>query len=71
MQRLIVSEVARRIPGARPRDISDLFYLRKLDEAQGPLVGGRRLIAVDYIPAIEVALRAAGRLPPRPPTGAE
>jgi hypothetical protein len=66
MQHLIVSEVARRIPGARPKDISDLFYQRKLDEARGPIVGGRRLIAEDYVPAIEAALRAAGRLPAAP-----
>jgi hypothetical protein len=25
-------------------DISDLFYLRKLDEARGPVVGSRRLM---------------------------
>ena len=31
MRHLIVSEVARQI-GARPKDISDLFYQRKLDQ---------------------------------------
>jgi hypothetical protein len=59
---LIVSEVARRI-GARPKDISDLFYLRKLDDRQCPVVGGRRLIPEAYIPTIEQALREAGRPP--------
>jgi hypothetical protein len=62
MRLLIVSEAARRIPGARPKDISDLFYLRKLDDARCPIVGGRRLIPHDYLPQIEAALRAAGRL---------
>jgi hypothetical protein len=61
MQHLIVSEVARRI-GARPKDISDLFYQRRLDGARCPIVGGRRLIPVDYVPVIEAALRASGRL---------
>lgn len=59
--RLIVSEVARRI-GARPKDISDLFYLRRLDDKKCPVVGGRRLIPVDYIPEIEKTLRQFGRL---------
>ena len=65
MRRLIVCGLARRIPGARPTDISDLFYLRKLDEAHGPVVGGRRLIAENDVPLIEAALRVAGRLPRR------
>ena len=60
-----VSDAARRIPGARPKDISDLFYLRKLDDAKCPVVGGRRLIPPDYLPEIEAALRNAGRLPQR------
>jgi hypothetical protein len=64
MQHLIVSEVARRIPGARPKDISDLFYQRKLDDRRCPIVGGRRLIPVDYVPAIEATLRSLGRLQP-------
>jgi hypothetical protein len=63
MQRLIVSEVARRLPGVRPKDISDLFYQRKLDDTICPVVGGRRLIPEDYVPEIVAALRAAGRLP--------
>jgi hypothetical protein len=63
MRHLIVSEVARRIRGALPKDISDLFCQRKLDDARCPIVGGRRLIPEDYVPQIEAALRAAGRLP--------
>jgi hypothetical protein len=63
MAYLIVSEAARRIPGAKPKDISDLFYLRKLDDQRCPIVGGRRMIPPDYLPEIEAILRAAGRLP--------
>ena len=61
---LIVSEVARRL-GARPKDISDLFYLRRLDGSRCPIVGGRRLIPVEYLPEIERALRQCGRLEAR------
>jgi hypothetical protein len=61
---LIVSEVARRIPGARPKDISDLLYRRRLDDARCPIVGGRRLIPLDYLPEIERVLREAGYLQP-------
>jgi len=62
MRYLIVSEVARRIPRAKPKDISDLFYLRKLDNDRCPIVGGRRHIPEDYLPEIERVLRAAGKL---------
>jgi hypothetical protein len=55
-----VSEIARRL-GAPPRDISDLFYQRKLDDEACPIVGGRRLIPSHYLPAIEAALRDQGR----------
>ena len=58
---LSVSDVARQI-GANPKDISDLFYQRKLDGVRCPIVGGRRLIDKAYIPEIEKALRAIGRL---------
>ncbi len=63
----IVSEVARRL-GVRPRDISDLFYQRRLDDARCPIVGGRRLIPADYISDIEAALRA--RAPAQEPAHA-
>ena len=62
MLHLSASEAARRIPGARPKIISDLFYLRKLDNDRCPIVGGRRLIPEDYLPEIERVLRAAGKL---------
>jgi hypothetical protein len=61
MPHLIVSEVARRI-GANPKDISDAFYQRKLDDNRCPIVGGRRLIPEDYVPEIESILRRLGRL---------
>jgi hypothetical protein len=61
MPYLIVSDVARRL-GARPRDISDLFYRRILDDGCCPIIGGRRLIPEDYLPVIEGILRDHGRL---------
>jgi hypothetical protein len=54
-----VSEAARRI-GAKPRDISDLFYNRKLRDDIAPIVGGRRLIPEDYLDVIRMALKRAG-----------
>jgi hypothetical protein len=62
MHPLSVSEAARRI-GARPKDISDLFYQRKLDDQRCPIVAGRRLIPEDYLPVMETTLRTLGRLP--------
>jgi len=58
---LSVSEVARRI-GAKPKDISDLFYSRKLRDDLCPIVAGRRLIPVDYVLTICAVLRRHGRL---------
>lgn len=57
---LSVSEVARRLK-ARPRDISDLFYRRRLRDDLCPIVAGRRLIPEDYVEIIAVQLRRAGR----------
>ena len=56
---LSVSEAARRL-GARPRDISDLFYRRELRDDLCPIVGGRRLIPEDYLTLIGAALRRHG-----------
>jgi hypothetical protein len=61
MKQFTVSDVARRIR-ARPKDISDLFYQRRLDDRRCPIVGGRRLIPEDYLPVIEATLRQLGRL---------
>jgi hypothetical protein len=63
MRQITVSDVARRL-GARPKDISDLFYQRKLDDGRCPVVGGRRLIPEEYVHVIEAVLREHGRLEP-------
>ena len=65
---MIVSEVARELTDrfgvvVRPRDVTNLFYLRVLSDAQCPILGGRRVIARDYMPAIVEALRERGALP--------
>jgi hypothetical protein len=64
MSQLTVSEAARLI-GARPRDISDLFYARHLRDDICPIIGGRRMIPAEYVEVIRAALhhhgRAAGR----------
>ena len=59
-QYLTVSEVARQL-GATPRDVSDLFYARKLRDDLCPVTGGRRLIPPSYVPTIRAALQRAGR----------
>jgi hypothetical protein len=61
MQHFSVSEVARQI-GARPKDISDLFYQRRLDDERCPIVAGRRLIPEDYVAIVKAALQQFGRL---------
>jgi hypothetical protein len=60
MSHLSVSEAARTL-GANPRDISDLFYRRQLRDDLAPIVGGRRLIPVEYLDLIRMALRRNGR----------
>ena len=60
MSHLSVSEAARRL-GARPKDISDLFYRRELNDTLCPIVAGRRLIPESYLPMIAMALKRHGR----------
>lgn len=60
-----ISDLARDF-GCRPRDISDLFYARKLDESRTQFVGGRRLIPNEYVPVVRQALMDAGKLTLRP-----
>lgn len=54
-----VGEVARPF-GIAPRVISDLFYSHHLDNQRCPVVGGRRIIPVEYVPQIEAVLRERG-----------
>ena len=55
-----VGEVARKLK-ARPQDISDLFYKRKLRDDLCPIIAGRRLIPPDYLDVIRWALKREGR----------
>ena len=57
---LSVSDAARLLE-ARPRDISDLFYLRELRDDLCPIVAGRRLIPESYLDEIAAALRRRSR----------
>lgn len=57
---LSVSEVARRI-GAKPKDISDLFYQRELRDDLCPIIAGRRIIPESYLDMIRMALKRHGR----------
>ena len=59
MSFLTVSEAARAIPGAKPRDISDLFYHRVLSDDLAPLVGNRRMIPRESLDSIRAALKRA------------
>lgn len=60
MTYLSVSQAARRLQ-ARPRDISDLFYRRRLRDDLCPIVGGRRLIPEEYLDMIAAELARTGR----------
>lgn len=65
---LTVSAVARQISQdtgttVPPHVVSTLFYKRRLDDVRCPIVGGRRLIPQDYVPAIREALQEQGVLP--------
>jgi hypothetical protein len=60
---LSVSQAAVRL-GARPKDISDAFYLRRLDCDRCPVFAGRRMIPADYVEGIAIELRRMGKLPP-------
>jgi len=60
MNHLSVSQAARQI-GAKPKDISDLFYARKLRDDLCPIVAGRRIIPMYYVEVICAALKRHGR----------
>ena len=64
---LSVSGAARRISAetgvpTAPRQISDLFYQRKLDDETCPVVGRFRIIPESYLSTIKDVLRQQGRL---------
>jgi len=61
MQYLSVSDVAREI-GAVPRDISDLFYRRILDDTVCPIVAGTQLIPRSYVSTVRETLIERGKL---------
>ena len=65
MSHMTVSEAARQL-GAKPRDISNLFYNRMLRDDLCSVVAGRRMIPPDYLDTIRAALRRAGK-----PVGAQ
>ena len=56
-----VGQAAREL-GAAPKDISDLFYKRDLDDSCAPIIGERRLIPRDYLPTIRRVLIRKGRV---------
>jgi hypothetical protein len=58
---LTVSDIARRL-GVRPRDVSELFYNRKVKDDDCPIMAGRRLIPESYVDVIAMALRRGGKL---------
>jgi len=61
MQFVAVSELAREI-GCRPRDISDLFYSRDLDDKICPIVARRRIIPRSYAPEVKRIIKERGKL---------
>ena len=59
-QYLTVSEAARRL-GALPRDITNAFYMRQLRDDIAPIIGGRRVIPMDYLNVVRMVLKRNGR----------
>ena len=56
---------AARLTGAKsPKAVSDLFWMGDLDLEKCPVVSGRRLIPIDYLPEIRQALKRRGWLKP-------
>jgi hypothetical protein len=71
MEVLFASEVAA-VVGHRlgravsPREVTDLFYRKKVPDELGPVVGGRRVIKVEAVDLITRLLA----ITPRPAEGA-
>jgi len=57
------SELARQF-GCRPRDISDAFYARELDDKMTVIDGRTRLIPLGYIETVRAVLVRRGRVRP-------
>jgi len=57
---LTVGEAAELL-GVAPKKLTDLLYLRQLDVKRCPLIGGRRQIPRDYLPAIAARLKRIAR----------
>ena len=55
-----VSDAARQL-GARPADITRLFYYRDLRDDLCPIINGRRRIPAEYLPQILAMLRRRGK----------
>lgn len=63
MKLLAITEVAeRRDVNVAPRVISDAFYQGRLDRSKCPVVGGRRLIPLDYLPELKSVLTSLGKM---------
>ena len=61
MDKLYTVSGAARVLKARPKDISDLFYLRELRDDKAPVLSGRRLIPASYLGEIRRVLEQHGR----------
>jgi hypothetical protein len=58
-----VADVARRVGGGcRPRDVSDAFHQRYLDDSRCLKIAGWRAVPVAYVPTIRKVLRRLGWL---------
>jgi len=59
---LSVGQAAERFK-VSPRILTEFFYQRRFRDDLCPVIAGRRLIPVDYLPEIERVLRREGKLP--------
>ena len=59
MMLLSVGDAARQL-GVKPRQITQVFYERRLRDDLCPIVGGRRLIPPSYVAVIAMELRRKG-----------
>ena len=56
---LAVGDVADRL-GVAPRQVTELFYTRRVNPKRAPVVAGRRLIPVELVSVIAMELRRKG-----------